>query len=95
MKIVPVGDKVVIKRLESEETTSGGIVLPGAAQEKPSEGRVLSVGQGRQLKDGSRVQPQVNEGDRVVFASYAGMEITVNDEELLIMSEDEILAVVG
>ena len=69
--------------------------MPGAAQQKPSEGRVLSVGQGRQLKDGSRVQPQVNEGDRVVFASYAGMEITVNDEELLIMSEDEILAVVG
>ena len=95
MKIVPVGDKVVIKRLESEATTTGGIVLPGSAQQKPSEGRVLSVGQGRELLDGSRIQPQVNEGDRIVFSSYAGMEITVNDEELLIMSEEEILAVVG
>ena len=95
MKIVPVGDRVVIKRLESEEKTSGGILLPNAAQEKPSEGRVLSVGAGRQLLDGSRVDPQVNEGDRVVFSSYSGMEIKVDDEDLLIMSEDEILAVVG
>ena len=95
MKIVPVGDKVVIKRLESEDKTSGGILLPDSAQDKPSQGRVLSVGQGRQLRDGSRVEPQVAEGDRVVFSSYSGMEITVDDEELLIMSEDEILAVVG
>ena len=95
MKIVPVGDKVVIKRLESDEKTSGGILLPSNSQTKPSEGRVLSVGQGRQLVDGTRVDPQVNEGDRVVFSSYSGMEIKVDDEEVLIMSEEEILAVVG
>lgn len=95
MKIVPVGDKVVIKRLESDEKTAGGILLPDSARDKPAQGRVLSVGQGRMLKDGSRVTPQVNEGDRVVFSSYAGMEVTVDDDEVLIMSEDEILAVVG
>lgn len=93
MKVEPLGDKLVIKRLAAEETTAGGIVLPSAAQEKPQQGRVLSVGDGRLLADGTRSKPQLAEGDRVFFASYAGTEISVDDEELLIMSEDEILAV--
>ncbi len=93
MKVEPLGDKVVIKRLEAEETTAGGIVLPGSAQEKPKQGRVLSVGDGKQLKDGTRAPHQVKEGDRVMFSSYAGTEVTIDDEELLIMSSDDILVV--
>ncbi len=93
MKMVPLGDKVVVKRLAAEEVTAGGIVLPDTAKEKPQQGRVLSVGDGRLLPDGTRAQHQVKEGDRVLFAGYAGTEVTVDGEELLIMSEDEILAV--
>ena len=93
MKVVPLGDKVVIKRLEAEETTAGGIVLPNAAKEKPKQGRVLSVGDGVLLSDGTRSPHQVSEGDRVLFSSYAGTEVVVDDEELLIMAESDILAV--
>jgi len=94
MKIVPLGDNVVVKRLEAEETTTGGIVLPDTAREKPREGRVLSVGDGMLLPDGSRAEPEVQEGDRILFNSYAGTEVKVADEDLLIMGEREILAVV-
>lgn len=93
MRVEPLGDKVIIKRLEGEEKTAGGIVLPDSAKSKPQEGRVLSVGDGRLLDDGTRSAPQVKEGDRVIFASYAGTEVEVNDEELLILGESEILAV--
>ncbi len=94
MKVVPLGDKVVIKRLEAETTTAGGIVLPDVAQTKPRQGRVLSVGDGRLLPSGARATHQVSEGDRVLFGSYAGTEVDVNGQRLLIVSEDEILAVV-
>jgi chaperonin GroES len=94
MKLVPLGEKVVIRRLEAEETTAGGIVLPDTAREKPQQGRVLSVGDGRLLPNGSRVGHQVGEGDRVLFASYAGTDVVVDGEELLIMDEGQILAVV-
>jgi len=94
MKMVPLGDKVMVKRLEAEEVTAGGIVLPDSAKEKPQQGRVLSVGDGRLLPNGIRVEHQVGEGDRVLFASFAGADVTVDGEELLIMNEDEILAVV-
>ncbi len=93
MRIEPLGDKVVVKRTEAEETTAGGIVLPGAAREKPQQGRVLSIGNGQLLKDGSRCQLQINEGDRVLFSSYAGNEIEVDGDKLLIMSESDILAI--
>ncbi|ADB15631.1 chaperonin Cpn10 [Pirellula staleyi DSM 6068] len=93
MRVVPIGDKVVVKRMTREEKTSGGIVLPGAAQEKSQEGRVLSVGDGRLLADGTRAAVQVSEGDRVVLSPWAGTEIKVADEELLIVSEEDILAV--
>ncbi len=94
MKLVPLGEKVIVKRLEAEEKTGGGIVLPDTAQEKPQQGRVLSVGDGQLLPDGTRAKHQVAEGDRVLFASYAGSEVVVDGEELLIMPENEILAVV-
>ena len=93
MKVEPLGDKVVVKRLEAEDTTAGGIVLPDSAKERPQQGRVLSVGDGKQLKDGERSPHQVKEGDRVLFSSYAGTEITIDDEELLIMNSDDIMAV--
>ncbi len=93
MRVEPLGEKVVIKRLESEETTAGGIVLPDSAQEKPQQGRVLSVGDGQLLADGTRAPHQVSEGDRVLFTNWAGTEIVVDDQELLIMSETDLLAV--
>jgi len=95
MKVVPLGEKVVVKRLEAEEMTSGGIVLPDTAREKPQQGRVLSVGDGKLLGDGTRAEHQVSEGDRVLFGSYSGTEVVVDGEELLIMSEDDILAIVA
>ena len=94
MKLVPLGENVVIKRLEADQVTAGGIVLPDAAREKPQQGRVLSIGDGHQLADGSRAEHQVAEGDRVLFTSYAGNEVVVDGEELLIMAEADILAVV-
>ena len=94
MKIVPLGDKVVVERLKAEEKTAGGIVLPDTAKEKPQQGKVLSVGDGRLLQTGKRTQLQVREGDRVIFSSYAGSEVNVDGETLLVMSEDDILAVI-
>jgi len=94
MKIEPIGANLVVKRLPSEEVTAGGIVLPDAAKTKPRQGRVLSIGDGRLLPNGARSPHQVGEGDRVLFDSYAGTEVLIDGEELLIMSEDEILAVV-
>jgi len=94
MKLVPLGEKVVVKRLEAEEITAGGIVLPDIARKKPQQGRVLSVGDGRLLADGSRAAHQVAEGDRVLFTSFAGTEVVIDGEELVIMDEGEILAVV-
>lgn len=93
MKVVPLGDKVVVKRLEAEERTAGGIVLPDSAKEKPQQGRVLSVGDGKLLSDGNRAPHQVKEGDRILLSSWAGSEVVVDGEELLIMSEEDILAV--
>jgi chaperonin GroES len=94
MKVTPLGDKVVIKRLQAEDKTSGGIVLPDSAKDRPQQGRVLSVGDGRLLADGTRIRPQVSEGDRIVFSSYAGSEVDVDGDELLILREEDILAVV-
>jgi chaperonin GroES len=93
MKIEPLGANLVVKRLPADEVTAGGIVLPDAAREKPRQGRVLSIGDGRLLPSGARAQHQVSEGDRVLFDSYAGTEVVIDGQELLIMSEDEILAV--
>jgi len=94
MKIVPLGDKIVVKREEAEETTAGGIVLPDAAQEKPRQGRVLSVGDGKLLPDGTRAAHLVKEGDKVLFGRYSGTEVNVDERSLLVMAEDEVLAIV-
>lgn len=94
MKLVPLGANVVVRREEADQTSAGGIVLPDAAQEKPRQGRVLSVGDGRLLESGRRAKPQIGEGDRVLFSEYAGSEVMVNGETLLVMSEEDILAVI-
>ncbi|HJN07251.1 MAG: co-chaperone GroES [Pirellulaceae bacterium] len=94
VKLQPLGDRVVIKREESEETTAGGILLPDSAKDKPARGQVISVGNGRLLDDGSRGELQVKVGDRVIFSSYGGETLNVDDEELLLMREDDILAVI-
>ena len=94
MKVVPLNDKIVVKRLEAEDKTAGGILLPDSAKEKPKQGKVLSLGEGRRLDNGQRASFQVKEGDRVLFTSYAGNEVTVDGQELLIMTEEDILAVV-
>jgi chaperonin GroES len=94
LKIRPLGDKVLIKRVEAEETTAGGIVLPDAAREKPKRGVVQSVGDGKLLDSGERSELQVKKGNEVLFSSYAGTEIKVNGEELLIMDESDILAII-
>ena len=93
MKVVPLGDKLVIKRIEADQATAGGIVLPDSAQEKPRQGRVLSVGDGRLLPDGSRAAHEVHEGDRVVFGGYTGTEVTIDDESLLILRAEDVLAI--
>jgi chaperonin GroES len=93
MRLEPLGDKVIVKRLSAEDRTAGGIVLPDSAREKPQQGRVLSVGDGGRTENGAAITPQVKEGDRVVFTSYAGQEVDVDGDELLILSERDILAV--
>lgn len=92
-KIRPIGGKVLIKRLEAEERTVGGIVLPDTAKEKPQRGQVIAVGQGKLLDDGSQAQFQVKKGDKVIFTSYAGTEIKVDGAEYLLMDESDILAI--
>ena len=93
-KIRPLEDRVVIKQIEAEEKTAGGIVLPDTAKEKPKEGVVVSVGTGKLLENGDRAAFQVKEKDRVIFSSYAGTEVKVDGEEYLVLSEDDVLAVI-
>lgn len=95
MAVKPLGDKILVKRLKAEEMTKGGIVLPDSAKEKPKEGRVIEVGPGKVLDDGKRGAMQIKKNDRILFTSYAGTEIKVDGEEYLIMSEDDVLAVVA
>ena len=92
-KIRPLGEKVLIKRLEAEQTTKGGIVLPDTAKEKPQTGTVLAVGDGKLMNDGTRAAFQVKVGQKVIFSSYAGTEIKVAGEENMLMDESDILAI--
>ena len=94
MKIKPLGDKVLVKRLEAEEVTKGGIVLPDTAKEKPKEGKVIALGKGRALRDGGYRRFHGQDRRTVLFSSYAGTEVKINGEEYLIMSEEDILAIV-
>ena len=91
----PLGDRVVVKAIEREEVTSSGIYLPDTAKEKPQEGRIQAVGPGRLLDSGERAPMELKEGDRVLFAKYAGTEFKLDGEDLLILRESDILAVVG
>ncbi len=90
----PLGDKVVVEREESQTKTAGGIVLPDSAKDKPSRGTIIAIGTGKLLDDGSRGSLQVKKGDRVLFTSYAPETIEIDDEEFLLMSESDILAVI-
>ncbi len=95
MKIRPLADKVLVQRLEAESVTSGGIVLPESAKEKPQRGKVVSVGEGKVLDDGSRGKMSVKKGDEVLFTSYAGTDIKIDGKEYLIMDESGIMAIVA
>jgi chaperonin GroES len=95
LKIRPLGDKVLVKRLEAESKTAGGIVLPDTAKEKPRRGIVQAIGDGRLLDSGERSKIQVAKGNEVLFSSYAGTEIKVDGEEFLIIDEGDVLAVLG
>jgi chaperonin GroES len=94
MKTKPLGEKILVKRCEAVEKTAGGIVLPDAAKEKPKEGKVIALGDGKLLDSGERAKFQVKKGDKVVFTSYAGTEIDIDGEEYLLMAEDDILAII-
>lgn len=95
MKIRPLADKVLVERLEAESVTSGGIVIPESAKEKPQRGKVVSVGEGKLLDDGSRGKMGVKKGDEVLFTNYAGTDIKIDGKEYLIMDESSIMAIVG
>ncbi|GAB6166109.1 co-chaperone GroES [Thermostilla marina] len=94
LTIQPIGDRVVVEREPSEETTAGGIVLPDSAKKKPARGTVVAVGQGRLLSSGDRTEMQVKVGDRVLFSSYAGDEFRMGEQELVLLREEDILAVI-
>ena len=94
MKIQPLADKVLVERVEAENKTAGGIVLPDTAKEKPQRGKVVSVGEGRLLDDGTRQKVQVKKGDEIIFTSYAGTEVKISGKEYLIMNESDIMAVI-
>ena len=93
-KIKPLGDRVLIKALEREEKTKSGIVLPDTAKEKPQEGRVIAVGSGKMLDNGTKVALEVQVGQKVIFSKYAGTEVKLDGEELMILNERDILAIV-
>lgn len=94
MNLKPLGDRLVVKRQEAGEKTKGGILLPDTAKEKPQVGKVLAVGEGKLLKDGKRQEMQIKKGDTVLFSSYAGDEFQLDGEKVLLMREDDVLAVI-
>ncbi|MFU2210400.1 co-chaperone GroES [Desulfovibrio sp. JY] len=94
MKLKPLGDRVLVKRLEQEEVTKGGIIIPDSAKEKPMKGEVIAVGPGKLDDKGSHMKMHVEKGNLVLFNKYAGTEIKIDDDELLVMREDDILAVI-
>ena len=94
MRIRPLQDRRIVKRLEEEEKTKGGIITPDTAKEKPVEGEVIAVGPGRMKKDGTKIPMEVKKGDRILFTKYGGTEVKVEGVELIMMKEDEVLAIV-
>ncbi|MBY6204384.1 co-chaperone GroES [Halomonas denitrificans] len=94
MNLRPLHDRVIVKRVEEERTTAGGIVIPDSATEKPIKGEVLAVGNGKILEDGSKRELDIKVGDKVLFGKYSGTEVKVEGEELLVMREDDVMAVI-
>ena len=94
MKIRPLHDRIIVRRVEEEEKTKGGIIIPDSAKEKPMEGEVIAVGKGKKADDGKVIKMDVKAGDRVLFSKYAGTEVKINGEENLIMREDDILGII-
>ena len=94
MKIRPLGDRLLVKRLEEEEKSKGGIIIPDSAKEKPQEGQVVAVGKGKMLDDGKMVPLEVKAGDKILFGKYAGTDVKIEGEEHLIMREDDVLGII-
>lgn len=94
MKIKPLQDRILVRRVEEESKTKGGIIIPDSAKEKPAEGIVVAVGEGKRTEDGKRMTPDIKEGERVLFAKYAGTEVKIEDEEHLVMREDDVLGII-
>jgi len=94
MKIRPLGDRILVKRIKEEEKTKGGIIIPDSAKEKPQEGKVVAVGKGKTTDDGKLIAPDVKAGDKILFGKYSGSEFKQDGEELLILREDDILGVI-
>jgi len=94
MKLKPLHDRILVKRLEEETKTKGGIIIPDTAKEKPAEGKVIAVGSGKVQEDGTKVPLELKEGDRILFGKYSGTEVKIEGEEYLIMREDDVLGVV-
>ena len=94
MKIRPLQDRIIVKRIEEEERTRGGIIIPDTAKEKPMEGEVIAVGSGKVLENGTKQAPEVKKGDRVLFGKYSGTEVKIDGVEHLIMREDDILGII-
>ena len=94
MKLRPLNDRILVQRVETEEKTAGGIIIPDSAKEKPSEGKITAVGPGKRNKKGERIPLDLKEGDKVLFSKYGGTEVKLDDEDYLIMREDDILGVI-
>jgi chaperonin GroES len=94
MKVRPLHDRLIVKRLEEEEKTKGGIIIPDTAKEKPIEGTVIAAGKGKIKEDGTTIPMEVKKGDRILFAKYAGTEVKIDGEEHLIMKEDDVIAII-
>ena len=93
MKIRPLQDRVIVERVDAEEKSAGGIIIPDTAKEKPQEGKVIAVGKGKRKDDGTLITPDVKAGDRILFSKYAGSDVTLDNKEYVIMREDDILGV--
>ena len=94
MKLKPLGDHIVVKQVEAQEVKKGGIIIPDTAKEKPSKGEVVAVGPGKVMENGNRKELEVKPGDKVIYSKYGGNEIKIDDEEFIILTEDEVLAIV-
>ncbi|MCD6273639.1 MAG: co-chaperone GroES [Deltaproteobacteria bacterium] len=94
MKLRPLNDRILVKRVEEKAKTKGGIIIPDSAKEKPAEGKVISVGNGKMNEDGKRIPVEIKEGDRILFGKYSGTEVKIENEEYLIMREDDVLGII-